>query len=597
MLVLNALLERSNLPADAGLVLRRWCRSWLGAGAALAVLCALVYGVGLKAIPPVDRDESRFAQASRQMLESGDYVLPQVQDRPRLNKPPGIYWLQAASAGVLGDSQADITHQNIWAYRLPSAIAALVAVLLTWRIGVRLLDPRAAVLGAALLATCPIMVWEAHQARADQLLLATVTVSVLALTHIWRKAACGQRASAWWALLLWLGVGAGIMAKGPITPMVIVLTAIGVSLATRRWAWLKQTRAWMALIILPAVVGPWVYFVAQRVGFENYLRIIFEETIGRSGDAAEGHWGPPGYHVIALVVMLFPGSLLTAAAVVRAWKMGGGSWREARLGASKAWRARPETFLLAWIVPSWIVFELVATKLPHYTMPLYPAIALLSARAALSGPKLMKQLGKASGAGFSLWLGVGAIGLAGTLMGLAWWGGMREQSGLVMTVAVGGGGAAVILGLLVVARVGLARGRVIRAHVLGMGAMVVWSGAMLGVVLPRSERVWINSRVATAVMELSAEMVRPVALVSYHEDSQIFLLRGRGERIDAEYLPLWVKKHPTGLVVVDKLREPGAAAYAEGVLEYGAEVRGYNYSVGRRVELMVYRPRADGRPQ
>jgi len=89
---------------------RRLARSWKAGGLGLIVLCLLVYIPGLWTIPPVDRDESRFAQASRQMLESGTlegWVVPMVQDRPRLNKPPLIYWLQAGSAYVLGDKPGE----------------------------------------------------------------------------------------------------------------------------------------------------------------------------------------------------------------------------------------------------------------------------------------------------------------------------------------------------------------------------------------------------------------------------------------------------------------------------------------------------------
>src|SRR4051812_21387330 len=71
------------------------------AGVLLVALCLAVYLPGFFAIPVVDRDEARFAQASRQMLESGDYVVPRVQGTPRLNKPPLIYWLQATAARVL----------------------------------------------------------------------------------------------------------------------------------------------------------------------------------------------------------------------------------------------------------------------------------------------------------------------------------------------------------------------------------------------------------------------------------------------------------------------------------------------------------------
>ena len=106
---------------------------------------ALLPGVGLPGLgglPVVDRDEARFAQASRQMLESSTlegWIVPRVGDRPRLNKPPLIYWMQSGVAWVAtgGDPSMD----RIWMYRLPSVLAALFAAGLTWWLGRRMFGP------------------------------------------------------------------------------------------------------------------------------------------------------------------------------------------------------------------------------------------------------------------------------------------------------------------------------------------------------------------------------------------------------------------------------------------------------------------------
>ncbi|HBG30707.1 MAG TPA: glycosyl transferase family 39, partial [Gammaproteobacteria bacterium] len=101
----------------------------------LLFLGALVLFVpGVFTLPPTDRDEPRFAQASRQMLEDGDYLNIRFQDEARLNKPAGIYWLQAASAYLAGSGWAN----PIWPYRMPSLLGALAAVALTARLGQRL---------------------------------------------------------------------------------------------------------------------------------------------------------------------------------------------------------------------------------------------------------------------------------------------------------------------------------------------------------------------------------------------------------------------------------------------------------------------------
>src|SRR5437764_15489027 len=109
---------------------RVWLSGWRPY-ALLAALCFALYLPGIAAIPPLDRDEARFAQASRQMLETGDFLRIRFQDEARNKKPAGIYWLQAASVAAFSAPESNA----IWPYRLPSISWALCAGLLTLALG------------------------------------------------------------------------------------------------------------------------------------------------------------------------------------------------------------------------------------------------------------------------------------------------------------------------------------------------------------------------------------------------------------------------------------------------------------------------------
>lgn len=573
-------------------------------GLALLLLCCTVYLPGFFSIPPVDRDEARFAQASRQMFESlalpesdrdpalhaGGLAVPMLGDKPRLNKPPLIYWLQAASAAAL--TGGDPARDAIWMYRVPSLLAALVTVLATWRIGLAMFDPRAAWLSAALIAVSPVFVWEAHQARADMVMVAFTTLAIAQLHRAWRARRTEPqpaRDSFLPAVLLWLFVALGVMTKGPITPMVVVLTALTLSIFSRDPRWLRALHPVLGLIITAAVVAPWLYAVARHVGFEHYWSVVYDEVIVRAGSAKEGHWGPPGYHLILLVVLFWPGSLLTALAVRRAWgrgtrrraqtQVGQGTRRSSRrfaatLSALRLTR-RPEAFLLAWLLPSWLVFELAFTKLPHYTMPLYPAVALISARALVAWPVFDPARRRAAAAGAWIWLAVGValftlVALSLTLSiesPRAWLG--------VFPLA-----AAMLLGLQVI-RTLLQRDLPAAQHAsiplvvcLLMAFLVGGAPALFGL-----------SRQAFERASLLAEGA-PVTWVGFSEDSTRWFARGTPTSTPPDELDTWFEANPRGVAIVSVKEEHAYLSRPEALhaLEY---VFGVHYTKGRPEKLAI----------
>ena len=131
---------------------------------------------GRARLPPVDRDEARYLQATRQMLVSHDFIDIRFQDKPRNLQPVGVYWLEAASASLFGGARAPV-----WAYRLPSLVAAVLAVLLTARLGGMLFGRRAGVGAGLLLATCALLSFESRMAKIDACLLASVLTAQGAL--------------------------------------------------------------------------------------------------------------------------------------------------------------------------------------------------------------------------------------------------------------------------------------------------------------------------------------------------------------------------------------------------------------------------------
>ena len=596
-------------PDSSGTATRAFGREWLLSAAVLILLASVVLLPGLASIPVVDRDEARFVQASRQMLDSGTlegWTVPMVGEKYRLNKPPLIYWLQATSAGVF--SGFDSESAAIWMYRLPSLLAALVTVLITWRLGTSMFGGRAGLLAGAFMAVSPLVAFDAHMARSDELLLVLTTAAMALLWSCWRAGRSvgpeGRLPPAR-TVALWVFIGLGMLAKGPITPMVVLLSALVLAAWTRRWRWLWQLRPISGLLIALALFLPWVLLAGFAVGFERLASIAYDEVIVRSATGRESHGAPPGYHLVLMVVLLWPGTLLTGLALGR-------SWRRAR-----ALKARPrglitravdvirhpargrgaEAFCLAWLIPSWLIFELAATKLPHYTLPLYPALALVSARAVLAGSRAMPQVLSGSARfGFVIWfiLGLGIVFLPATLLSLAWAGGDLGQppvgsprmSGVgVVTIAVLAIGALFGVLVLVFALRRAIVGRLLEAQILAIPAAAVSLGLVFGVVLPAAWPIWITARVSHHLVEGGAiASGAPIAAIGYREDSLVHATNGRLIPLADTALQSWIQDHPDGWVVL-----PEAQATGVDQLAVTGRVSGFNYSNGDWFDLAVAR--------
>src|SRR6185312_2671207 len=186
-------------------MIEQWCRG-IRPYILLGLLALALDLPGIGALPVLDRDEARFAQATRQMLETGDFLRIRFQDEARNKKPAGIYWLQAASVAALSDAASDA----IWPYRVPSLLGCVAAVLLAFGLGQGLVGRPAALISAGLLAATLELSVEAHIAKTDAVLLAASIAAQGVLGSIYRASRDSRDAPLRWPLLFWLAQAAAI---------------------------------------------------------------------------------------------------------------------------------------------------------------------------------------------------------------------------------------------------------------------------------------------------------------------------------------------------------------------------------------------------
>jgi len=238
---MNARLAPAPILKDLGALLAFATASNLRAVAFLIVVALISFLPGFINIPPVDRDEARFAQATKQMIESGDYIDIRYQDEVRYKKPVGIYWLQAGvvkAAESVGLPQA---RTQIWLYRIPSLIGAIGAVLLTYWAALAFVTRRTAYLAGLMMATSLLLGVEARLAKTDAMLLLCCVAALGVMARAYLQQA--DRDIGWGhALVLWTALAVGILLKGPLILMIVGLTAVSLAIADRSGRWLMRLR-------------------------------------------------------------------------------------------------------------------------------------------------------------------------------------------------------------------------------------------------------------------------------------------------------------------------------------------------------------------
>ncbi len=553
--------------------------TWRGLTArcvAMALFAALIGFAGNAALPPLDRDEARFAQATAQMLESGDFIAIRFQDQERNKKPAGVHWLQAASVAAF----TDVDDRQIWAYRLPSVAGIALAAIFTLLIGERLFNPLVGGLAGAIIAASPIAAVEATIAKTDAFLLATIVCAFAAAAAIIqraeteRPAAPGSAALSWTALF-WTSVGASVLIKGPVIFAAIAPFALIYAIRRRNVNLWRAFRPGLGLAIVLAIAVPWALAVNAATEGRFFAEAIGKDFLGKVGAAQESHWGPPGYHTLFVFVLMWPALPLIVRSLGRTWTQ------------RADWRA---LFLLAWLIPGWIIFELTATKLPHYTLPFYPALALMVAWLVIERPTSNAAPPMAQR------LGAVAFGIIGVGMGLLFVAPAaiaRTTPSLFALLGAGAFGAASII----VAR-RYWRGQNARALLgaIALSGLFAWIG--LHAVAPRLDAVKTSPMIASVVKAANlheiSDAAAPTILSGYREPSAIFLLGTKTVLADGAAAARAAERQPGGAIVVEARQLKAfeaAAADARLNLRRLAVIDSFNYSKGKSISLVVYENR------
>jgi 4-amino-4-deoxy-L-arabinose transferase-like glycosyltransferase len=542
-----------------------------GPGWGVALLIALLAAAALLAVASAstlwDRDEPRFARATVEMLASGNYLVPTFNGHLRPDKPILIYWLMALPVSLFGAGEAAV---RFWA---PVGIAA--TVLLTYAAGRWLGSPRAGLLAGGLLALTPLTLMEGSAATTDAVLLAFITLAIATFAHAFLQG--------WKAIhggILALAFGGALLTKGPVglaVPLasILVTWVLGrrdTPLRGRHLAWVgAAAAAGIGLFLL------WAVPANQATGGEFARRGLGHHVVDRMSQPLEGHGGSwllfLPYYLVVILIAFFP------------WTAFLGGAASALLGGRLGGR-RGRALLLGWIVPAFVLMTLVATKLPHYILPIWPGLAL--AVAATLEAHASGRLAERD----RIWLrrGQWLLGVPGFAIGAALLAVPRLLSAPELRLPCFAAGLATLGTTLLALRHHRAGRMQASCAVLGLGTLLLGLVLLLGI-LPAAERLKVSPAIAAAIRSRTPAGV-PVASYRYAEPSLLFYL-GRGpvrELADAGEAARWLREPGPGVLVLPS-EELARLAREAGRLPAVplANRRGYNYSKGKWVDLVAVR--------
>jgi 4-amino-4-deoxy-L-arabinose transferase-like glycosyltransferase len=510
-----------------------------------------------------DRDEPRFTRATVEMIESGNYLVPTFNGQMWADKPILFYWFMSVPIRLFGPTE--------FACRFWAGVGTAVTSLLTFFIGQRLFGAKSGLWAMVILASTLLILGIGTMATIDAVLL-PIILAVMAIFV--QSAISGTHIS--YIILAGIALGAGMLAKGPMGLQPIVVIAVTLWLGRKAGLGIKQF-IWQfgaALIIGGLIFLAWAIPANNATHGEFFRVFIGRHVLTRAIKPMEHHGGNfllyLPYYLNVVIIGFFPWILHLpgAISVVLGGRMGGRYCR---------------ALLISWVVPIFIIMTLAATKLPHYILFIWPAMALMVGGTIVAAQHNVLTERDRIWLRRGVWsFGPFAIAAALVLMIGPWfvkipglrWSGLA--SGIVLSIMA-----------MIAIRYQRANRPQASAVVLLIG-MIVFEIPILFGLLPAIEQIKMTPAIARAVKAKTAKEI-PVATYKFGEPTLNFYIGRQIEPLsDEKAVVSWSQQPGEAVLIIpkDKL-DSIQQSYGALPLEEIASKKGFNYSKGKIVELMA----------
>lgn len=480
---------------------------WLWLAMAL-LICMAAIGIYTRPFTPID--ETRYLGVAWEMWLRGDFLVPFKNGLPYSHKPPLLMWLVQSGWALFG--------VNDWWPRLVMPLASAASLGLLWSLARRLWPQRSQhVPGVAVLIMATCFMWIAF----STMLMFDMLVALFTLAGLHGILSLSEGKRGQGVVVLGAAIGLGVLAKGPV----ILLHLLPVALLAPWWNTGQRWGRWLLSLLLAVLLGAVVALAwALPAGFsggEAYRNAIFWGQTANRMVESFAHRRPIWWYLPLLPVMLFP------------WFVWPGLWR-ALLRYLRQSLDRGGRFCLAWSLPVLIAFSFISGKQPHYLLPIFPAFALLAARALDDAPRVG-----------GLWLpALLSLTIGAVLAFPARFGIHADPQQMLQWPALVLMAAAVLLWLA---------GRRLGQPLLPMALLSVAVTALvqLGVLLPRYDSYDMRP-LGQAIAQSQASGQAVANMGQYHDQFQFAgrLQQPLAELVSLQELQQWLQAHPQGRVVL-----------------------------------------------
>ena len=544
-------------------------------GALIFLILAGIFS-GQNSIPPIDRDEARFAQASRQMVQSNDYVNVKFQDEIRAKKPIGIYWLQAFSTKVFGS-------EEIGSFRVPSLLSALISIFFIGLL-TRLIFPLYQTIVVTLLFSSTItFMGEAHLAKTDATLLCLICIQQYYLLKLILDKKTSFRVKYLYPVIIWFAFSFGVLVKGPLSFAILIPTVILFCYFQKSIDLIRKLKPIIGIIICALVILPWFFAIQEATQGVFLQKALNEDFFSKLQSGQEGHGALPGTHLLILSVAIWPIATFLPCLI---------------LFCIENKNNIVVQFLISWIVPFWIIIEIIPTKLFHYSLPVLPAIAILAIGGMFQFKSNIKKIQNTLLKNLIYFSSV-LFGLGGVVLGIGLFYtcykfnidkdfSITFLTILIILITI----AVFSLSLLLIFNL-KAINDISRKYFYNLPLAIIALGAMFNIInfnfiIPKLDYLFPSKILANKI-----ELINPETITSagYHEPSLVFLLKGNVLLSKPHEAAIFMAEGKKNISLIEK---SSLGEFLEATKELNLKikkvdtVRGYNIAKGRHVEINIF---------